>query len=216
MKRSANIIVIHERGYLLAWVGGGAAHLVAGGRPDEPARSILDSDHTGSTLTYAERELAGACWSMRTICGRDGWTMCPTEPDGARDPWPANQEPVFAPSCKQCLRVLDQQFDKPKPDDRLPWNVIRCVEELAQWGCFMIDNVPLEQMTLLRDQVRSQARKRGWQFTSKASDQRLIGVSENSLAPERRDAVEQDTRERMSGIASGAEASSTPSWRLRW
>lgn len=216
MKPSANIIVIHDHSYLLAWVGGGAAHLVTGAGPDEPARSILDSDHTASTLTYAERELAGACWSTRTICGRHGWTMCPAEPGGASDPWSANQEPVFAPSCKQCLRVLDRQFDKPEPDDRLPWNVIRCIEELEQWGCFMIDDVPSEQMTLLRDRVRAEARRRGWQFTSKASDQRLIGVSENSLTPERQDVVEQDSRERMDGVASDGPAPPSPSWRFGW
>jgi hypothetical protein len=213
MERSPNTIVIHEHSYLLAWVGGSAAHLVAGARPEEPARSIGDSEPSASNLTFAERELAGACWSLRTLCGRDGWSMCPTD---ASD---ATREPAYAPSCRRCLRLLDALFDQPEPDDRLPWNVIRCIEELEQWGCFMIDDVPLLQMTLLRDRVRAEARRRGWQFTSRASDQRLIGASENSLSPARRDIVERDARERMSGIgadATDAPGQPRPSWTFRW
>ena len=125
-------------------------------------------------------------------------------------------QPVYAPSCKRCLRILDGQFPAPEPDDLLPWNVLRCIDELEQWGCFVIDNVPFEQMRLLRARVRAQARRRGWQFASTAHDDRLMGASENSLSPEPRRLVELDSRQRLGGLAAGGPPPPRPSWQLRW
>ncbi len=41
-RAKTNTIAIHDRNYVLAWVGGGAAHLVAQAGADVPARPIMN------------------------------------------------------------------------------------------------------------------------------------------------------------------------------
>lgn len=217
MTAPVNTITTRGARYLLAWVSGAAVHLVAESGAGEKARSIVDDDG-GARLNaaYAEGELREPGWHLRTMCGCDAWSMCPTDAGPAFEPSPYDAQLAYAPSCKRCLRILDGQFPSPEPDDLLPWNVVRCVEELEQWGCFVIDRVPSEQMGLLRGMVRAEARRRGWLFTSTAQDDRLIGASENSLSPERRRLVELDARERLEGLGVGGPLPPRPSWQISW
>jgi hypothetical protein len=207
-----NIITIHGRDYVLAWVGAYAAHLVAQAGPGAPCRPILA--HAGAVLNprYEPGPLTDAAWSPRTLCGRDEWFMCPTEAGRAFESmWNGREEAVLAPTCKACLRILDREFAKPVPDERLAWNVIRAVEELEQWGSVHIHGVPAEQAELLRTSVRAQARKRGWKFQSMAADGQLIASCENALSPERREFVIRDSMQRMRVRGSGQPPE--PSWR---
>jgi hypothetical protein len=54
-----------------------------------------------------------------------------------------------------CLRILDREFAKPVPDERLAWNVIRAVDELEQWGPRGCERRPAEQAELLRASIRN-------------------------------------------------------------
>ena len=213
MVTPVNAITIRGTSYLLAWVGGDDAHLVKTVGAGEPSRAIAQRDH-GASLNhaYSESELTSPRWSMRTLCGRNHWCMAATEAGREYQlPQSWDDSAVYAPTCRQCLRILDLPFADREPDDRLQWNVIRCVEELELWGSFVVDGVPLEQMTLLRDRVRAEARRRRWQFTSRVWDQRLMGVSENSVERQRKKVVDHDADERMRGTERPK-----PSWHFSW
>lgn len=216
MATAANTITVHQRPYLLARVGA-AAHLVAEAGAAEPRRAIAaHNGHARLNSAYDEADLVDARWRASTLCGRPDWFMAPTEVGSAYElAWLGDGEPVYAPTCRQCLRILDHQFAPPDADDRLPWNVIRCVEELERWGCFMIDGVPPEQMDLLRDRVRTECRRRGWRFQSSAMDRRLNATSENSLSAERRALVDRDAWERM-GMVESEVRPPRPSWQFGW
>ena len=216
MPAAANTITIHERLYLLAGVGV-AAHLVAEAGPAEPGRAIaVHEDDARLNPAYDEADLVDVRWRVSTLCGRPDWFMAPREVGSAYElPWLGDGEPVYAPTCRRCLRILDRQFAPPDADDRLTWNVIRCVEELGRWGCFMIDGVPAEQMELLRDQVRTECRRRGWRFQSSAVDRRLYATSENSLSAERRALVDRDAWERIRMVDSEVRPP-RPSWQFGW
>lgn len=163
------------RDYLLAWtgLGGEVDHLVAEAAPDEEARPAAYACEPYSRLNpaYDAGELTRPRWSVRTLCGRRQWTMCPTDAGRAYESAYNGREPaVVAPSCRSCLRILDRQFRPPPPDDRLAWNVARCIEELGNWGSFVIYGLPGDQIGLLRDRVRAEARRRGWRFQSATRD----------------------------------------------
>jgi hypothetical protein len=212
----ANTIVVHGRSYVLAWVGLHAAHLVPEAAPGGPARAIAGRDEGRLNPAYDAAALSAPLWSMRTLCGRDGWFMCPGDAGRAHEsPWNGQEEAVLVPTCRRCLELLDRQFAEPEADDRLAWNVARCMQELEQWGSVVIDGVPGQQMTLLRGRLRAEARRRGWKFTSSTAEDRLVAMSANSLSPERRAAVERDALERLHRPATGLPLP-PPSWRLAW
>ena len=79
----------------------------------------------------------------------------------------------------------------------------------------MIDGVPAEQMELLRDQVRTECRRRGWRFQSSAVDRRLYATSENSLSADRRALVDRDSWERIRMVDSEVRPP-RPSWQFGW
>ena len=93
--------------------------------------------------------------------------MCPTEAGRAFESmWNGREEAVLAPTCKACLRILDREFAKPVPDERLAWNVIRAVAELEQWGSVHIHGVPAEQAELLRTAFDLRPASGGGSFTA--------------------------------------------------
>ncbi len=211
-----NTIAIQGRDYVLVSVGATAAHLVARAGPADPDRPIVGHADAVLNPAYDPKELSDPSWSPRTLCGQEDWFMCPTEAGRAYETmWNSREEAVGAPSCRRCLGILDKQFPTPLPDDRLGWNVIRCVEELEQWGSIHIRGVPADQAELLRKAVRSEARKRGWVFVSSLGDGQLIVSCENALSPQRRKFVMADSMQRMHTINSGVQLPQ-PSWRLDW
>lgn len=80
MTAPVNTITIRGQRHLLTWVSGAAVHLVAEAGAGDEARSIVDGDG-GARLNaaYGETELREPCWHLRTVCGCDGWSMCPTD-----------------------------------------------------------------------------------------------------------------------------------------
>jgi len=119
-RAKANIITIHGRSYVLAWVGAGAAHLVAEAGDGDPARPIMSHAGAEPNPAYDPDELTNASWATRTLCGRGEWIMCPTEAGRAFvSMWNGREDAVLAPSCKRCLAILDKQFAEPAPAERL-------------------------------------------------------------------------------------------------
>lgn len=175
-------------------------------------------NHAGAELNpaYDATELTNAAWSPRTLCGRDGWIMCPTEADRAflsiRN---GREDAVVAPTCKRCLATLDKQFAQPAPDDRLGWNVIRAMEQLQEWGSVHVLGVPADQAELLRKRLRAEGRQRGWKFHSTVGDGQLIAASEDALSAEQRERVMTDSMMRMRALNSDAQLD-PPSWRFVW
>ncbi len=215
-RAQTNTITIHGRSYVLAWVGGGAAHLVAEAGAQGPARPIMSHAGAEPNPAYDPEELTTASWSARTLCGRHEWIMCPTEVGRAFvSMWNGREDSVVAPTCKRCLAILDKQFAEPAPAERLGWNVIRAMEQLGDWGCVHVLGVPADQAELLRKRLRAEARKRGWKFQSRVGDGQLIAASENALSAERRDLVMAESMQRMRVLNSGAHLEE-PTWRFPW
>lgn len=149
-----NTIDIDGHGtYLLAWsgLGGEADHLVAEVGTDEEARPAAHPGEPYPELNpaYDAAELTRPRWSERTLCGRRQWIMCPTDAGRAYEsPYNGREPAVVAPSCRSCLRILDRRFPPPAADDRLAWNAARCLEELGNWGSFVVYGVPGDQVRL--------------------------------------------------------------------
>lgn len=211
-----NTIAIQGQDYVLAWVGGHAAHLVAKAKVGGTSRTLVGDARSELNPAYEAAALMDPTWSVRTLCGRDGWFMCPTDAGRAfQSPWNGQEQSVAAPTCRRCLRILDNCFPEAEPDERLAWNVARAVEELELWGSFGVRGVPGDQTELLRKGVRAEARRRGWKFSSSVVGGVLIGSSENSLTPQQRDAVTREAMQRMDAIANDVQLPQ-PSWRFDW
>lgn len=211
-----NTIAIQGRDYVLAWVGAYAAHLVAKAEVGATARTLVGDFPSELNPAYEAAVLLDPTWSVRTLCGRDQWFMCPTDAGRAfQSIYNGREQAVAAPTCKRCLRILDNYFPEPEPDDRLAWNVARAVEELEEWGSFVVRGVPGDQTELLRKLVRAEARRRGWKFCSSVGGGVLVGASENSLSGEQRELAMRDAVHRLHAIANGAQVPE-PSWRFDW
>lgn len=210
-----NIISVQGQDYILARVGAYATHLVAKAGDGAPCRPIVDHDRQLNPA-YEATALKSQTWSLRTLCGRDQWFMAPTELGTAfKSIWNGQEPAELVPTCKRCLRILDSQFATPKPHERLACNVARAVEELEQSGGFHVLGLPADQAELFRKGVRAEARKRGWSVRTTAFDGQMIGYSENSMSPQRREVVTRDAMQRMVSIATG-ETQPPPSWRFEW
>lgn len=215
-RAKANTITIHGRSYVLAWVGGSAAHLVAEPGDGDPARPIMSHAGAEPNPAYDPDELTNASWATRTLCGRGERIMCPTEAGRAFvSMWNGREDAVLAPSWKRCLAILDKQFAEPAPAERLGWNVIRAMEQLQEWGCVHVLGVPAYQAELLRKRLRTQARQRGWKFQSTVSDGQLIAASEDALSAEQWAVVVADSMQRIQALNNGAQLGE-PSWRFPW
>ena len=211
-----NTIAIHGRSYVLAWVGASAAHLVAEAGADGPARPIMSHAGAEPNPAYDLDELTNASWATRTLCGRGGWIMCPTDAGRAFvSMWNEREDAVLAPSCKRCLAILDKQFAEPAPAEGLGWNVIRAMEQLQEWGCVHVIGVPADQAELLRKRLRAEARQRGWKFQSTVGDGVVIAASEDALSAEQRAVVMAESMQRIRALNSGAHLGE-PSWRFAW
>jgi hypothetical protein len=211
-----NTIVIRERPYLLTELSGSAVHLTPAADPGEPARSIAHEIAVLRNPAYDARALIRRYWSLRTLCGRRDWRMAPTEAGSAVVvAW--RVEAAFAPTCHSCLRIVGRDLNGTQPDDRLGWNVVRCVEAIAEHGCVMVYDVPGDQMDHLRRRVRTEARSLRWRFQSVVIDNRLYCHSETARRPERQEAL---ARERMEMIMSSLDADAVverdPPWRFPW
>ena len=122
MLAAPNTITVQERLYLVAGVGA-AAHLVAEASPAESGRAIaVHEDDARLNPAFDEADLVDVRWRVSTLCGRRDWFMAPREVGSACElPWLGDEEPVYAPTCRRCLRILDRQFATPDADDRLTW-----------------------------------------------------------------------------------------------
>jgi hypothetical protein len=211
-----NTIVIRERPYLLTELSGSAVHLTPAAEPGGPARSIAGDIGNLRNPAYDARALTYRHWSLQTLCGRRDWGMAPTEAGSAVVvTW--RVEAAFAPTCGHCLRIVGRELDGTDPDDRLAWNVVRCVEAIAEHGCVMVCDVPGDQMDHLRRRVRTEARTLGWRFQSVVIDNRLYCHSETALGPERQEALARERMEMiMSSLNADAVVDADPPWRFPW
>jgi hypothetical protein len=220
----ANTITVHDKTFLLAERGAGeAVHLVREVQSaGEPARPIGDEDDYGGPFNprYARSELEDPRWAERTLCGRSHWLMAPTDVGDvyAAQDW-LRSDPVFAPSCRRCLAILDGLFPAPEGDARLDPVVARCLDEISYWGSAQVDQTPADQIPLLRKRLRAAAKARGWQITTLVHGASVIAASDDALSPERQRAIDQFAAGVIGRLLDGTAddpRTEPPSWRFSW
>lgn len=219
----ANTITVQDKTFLLAERGGEAVHLVPEAQSAAgPSRPIGDEERYGGPFNarYLRSELTDPRWSERTLCGRSDWLMAPTEVGdvhAGRD-W-VQADPVFAPSCRRCLAILDGLFPASQGDSRLDMVVARCLDEISYWGSAQVDQTPADQSPLLRKRLRAAAKARGWQITTLVHGASVIAVSEDALSPQRQRAIDQFAAGVIGRLLDGAaddRPTERPSWRFSW
>jgi hypothetical protein len=82
--------------------------------------------------------------------------MADDEAGGAHEP----SDQAAAPTCRRCLAIMDKLFTEPVPDGRFPLIVQIITDTVAEHGYAEKRNVPGDQQSALRKQVRSALRQR--------------------------------------------------------
>lgn len=158
-KHGANAITIAETEYLLA--GGNETHLVAETSDAGQGRPAISSHRFEAKeawqSAYAIEELQEPRWSPKTICGRDWQSM----ELGDGPTWDLSREPVYAPSCRSCLRIASRGLSSRPPDDRIPLVAALAVQEVVETSFARVDGVPGDQAEALRAAIRKELRRHG-------------------------------------------------------
>ena len=112
-----NELVVRGKRYLLVCVS--SSHIARLAEGDEPGRPALAEGRTG-TEPWATRYDLGALldpiWNHRTLCGREWIEMEP----GEGPPFDGWGTGVYAPHCRNCLRILSSGLESIAPDERIP------------------------------------------------------------------------------------------------
>jgi hypothetical protein len=154
----ANVIEVGGVPMLLTVTGGSAVHLAVEAQPPVEGRAAVPErllrskkpDRVQLLARYDRATLAEPRWSPATLCGRE-WSMMIGGDGGSVSPF---EETAFAPTCRQCMAVVDRQFPKPAADDRLALVARLAADQVLERGHVEVHNVPAEQRELLRAAVR--------------------------------------------------------------
>lgn len=152
-----NSISVLDRELLLLDVGGGAeTHLAAVAQ--EGGRS---AEHQGNDPAPADGR-----WERTTMCGRPWHRMAA----GADELLPLWRDPAFAPTCRSCLRILDNWF--PTADTPAGVHLLAAVtaEEVIQFSSAYLTSVPVEQVEAVRRAVRQTLRSAGFRSNTTVVD----------------------------------------------
>jgi hypothetical protein len=145
---------------LVASGAGTAVHLVAEHKPPAEGHPAVP-DHYLSRRTWMTQEarlaydlaaLTEVRWSTKTLCGRDWRRMV----GGDGGPLCEFDKPAYAPSCQRCTALMDRLFPAPVRDDRLVLVARLAVDLLVEHGFASVHNVPGDQQTALRVEIRRQ------------------------------------------------------------
>jgi hypothetical protein len=153
-----NTITIENEALLLAG-GGDATHLVAECQDQDMARPAVEPWQwevaEGWQASYDRSELESPRWSQRTLCGRD-WSRMESADGPGFSPW---SEPVYAPNCRSCLRIVSNRLESCPPDDRIPLVASVVLQEVMEHGHSRVDGVPGDQAEALRVAIRGEMRR---------------------------------------------------------
>lgn len=144
--------------YLL--VGMSSSHLAGLAEGDVRGRHALAEWRTGTepwAASYDLDTLFDQIWNPRTLCGLEWIEM----EAGDGPPFNAAGAGVYAPSCKNCLRIVSNRLDGVAPDDRIPLVASLVVTEVLADAGTVVTGVPGDQLEALRAAIRQQCRKLG-------------------------------------------------------
>lgn len=187
-----NTITIAGEPYLLA--GGDASHLVAEAENTKAGRPAIDPSHwellQDWQASYDRSELESPRWSQRTLCGRTWSGMEPGDGPGFV-PW---STPVYAPSCRTCLRVASARLESRPDDDRIPLVAALVVQEVVEHGETWVNEVPGDQAEALRTAIRRELRRHNLRGRTHHFEETVYVISDDAyeaLPQQQKDAIHQ-------------------------
>lgn len=169
--RELNVIKVGDKEFLLTVGGGEAIHLTRAASEDEESVAAVP-DHYLEDLqaAYDRQMLEDPRWLETTLCGRQ-WILMASGEDTADD------EAVFAPTCRRCLAIMDKLFPQPELDRGFPLVVKVVTDTVIDYGTAEILGVPGDHQAALRKQVRAAVRKRtGYMLQTYAHESMVIFV----------------------------------------
>lgn len=196
-----NTITIEDEHFLLA--GDEATHLVAKSQDQGTARPAIESWQwevaEGCQASYDRSELEAPRWSHRTLCGRDWSRMEPADGPGF-SPW---SRPIYAPSCRSCLRIVSSRLQSPPLDDRIPLVASLVLQEVVEHGDSRVDGVPGDQVEALRVAIRAELRRHQLRGRTYHFGETVFIESDdayNALPEKRKDEIQQHVMDALNSM----------------
>lgn len=207
MSSRLNSLNVADRPMLLTRTATGTAiHLAAEAATD--ARAATQDLVDRSRKAPADEQLDNR-WSPVALCGRP-WTVMA---DDFADHTGRIVERPEAPTCRQCLAVIDKASPTPVPDDRIGVLADLAATAVNDRGTAEIVGVPGDQMNALRRAIRAALRQRFGFPTRTFTQDGLLVIS----SPETRHLIEQTAVRAMADLDLGDRSKVDDSgWRFHW
>ena len=176
--------------YLL--VGISSSHLASLAQGDVRGRHALAEGRTGTepwAASYDVEALIDPIWNPRTLCGLEWIEMEP----GDGPPFDGGGVGVYAPRCRNCLRIISHGLSGVAPDERIPLVVGLVVTEVFAEAGTVVTGVPGDQLEALRTAIRQQSRSIGVPCRTYPIGGDLHVISEqlwDNLLPDRKSEIE--------------------------
>jgi hypothetical protein len=223
-KHDVNSITVGAMELLLTAAGGGSAvHLAALAKSAATARSAVPElcfapdalRRRPGLANYDSEALGAARWSQTTLCGRI-WSAMVGGDGGPIRQW--SEEPVFAPTCKRCLTLLDRMFPPPSVHPRLPMIAQIVADSVATRGYAEVCEVPGDQQTELRRQIRFLVRQKTAHGCQTLVHDSMVFVVCQPIAESRREEHMHEVAQRLQELWSGESIAPAPDpeWRHYW
>lgn len=208
MSSRLNALNVADRSMLLTRTATGTAIHLAAEATATDARAATPDGIDRSRNEPAD-ELLDDRWSPVALCGR-AWTVMAD--DFADDTGRVVARPE-APTCRQCLAVIDKAFPTPIPDSRIGVLAELAATAVNEHGTAEIVAVPGDQMNSLRRSIRAQLRQRfGFSTRTFTQDGLLVASS-----PETRHLIEQTAASAMTDLDLEDRTKIDDSdWRFHW
>lgn len=129
-------------------------------------------------------------------------------------------EPVYAPTCKRCLALMDRLFPAPQQHERLDFVVEVLADIVCRYGYAEIRGVPGDQQAALRKKARMEVRRRtGYSCTTFVLDSMIL-LSCDEIFKQRPASDDEAALERLDAFLSGKitdpRPDVPPDWRVSW
>ncbi len=206
---------LHIGGFRYLLVGVSSTHLAALAEGEVQGRSALTEWRTGTEAwadSYDLDALFDPIWNPRTLCGREWIEMEP----GDGPPFNALRVGVYAPSCKNCLRIISSSLEGVAPDERIPLIVGLVVTEVLADTGTVVTGVPGQQLDALRAAIRQRFRSIGVSCRTFPIGSDLHVVSDqvwDELPPERKSEMDAQA---ASAIGDAIQGWSVPRRGIAW
>lgn len=208
MSSRLNALNVADRSMLLTRTATGTAiHLAAEATATDAQAATPDG--IDRSRNEPPDELFDDRWSPVALCGRP-WTVMADEFADHTGRITARPE---APTCRQCLAVIDKAFPTPIPDSRIGVLADLAATAVNDHGTAEIVGVPGDQINALRHAIRAQLRQR-FEFATRTFTQDGLLVASS---PETRHLIEQTAARAMADLDLGDRSKVDDSdWRFNW